>query len=588
MPLVGVKGVIEVGAAIQIAVGISGVLRASGQRGPAFASTADALGILGTCALLVQFDVRRLTAGVYRTGDVSQPQESKVRYLRDGKTATISVVETRGIVAIATNGKPDAAIMMAPNINAVEMDEVTMVLAAALPVSMHSHPQRVANIGIGSGLTTHTLLSSPRVHSVDSIEIEPLKVEAARLGFYPRNRNLFDDSRSHIYLEDAKTFFSLQHEGYDVIVAEPSNPWVSGVATLFSQEFYSRVKRYLKPDGIFVQWLQIYETHMTVVASIVSSPSANFADYAIYNVDYSNLLIVATQHTPLPEPGASIFAEAGLRDELNHVGVRNLADLESRHLGHKRTVDSLIASYGSPANSHYFPFVDLNAPRLRFMQRSAVELPSTLLLPMPMIEMLSAREANAATVPTTVVDTDLASAHAAAIDAAFVRSSTEALERSTASDVLAIQIDEASCKIAGADAVWRNAVRSIADVIANKLPPEARRRIWGKIESAACATHANVETRNWLTLLEAVATRDAVAMREAAQVLLRSPAMLRGPADLAYVVTAQALAEVRMGKEQEATRLLKQHYGPVELPQALELPIRWLRACAASNACVKR
>ena len=134
---------------------------------------------------------------------------------------------------------------------------------------MRAHPERVANIGVGSGLTSNALLDSPRVRQLDSVEIEPLMVEAARLGFYPRNRRLFDDPRSRIHIEDAKTYFSLQHGRYDVIVTEPSNPWVSGVASLFSQEFYRRINRYLKPDGLFVQWLQIYETDMSVVASVL-------------------------------------------------------------------------------------------------------------------------------------------------------------------------------------------------------------------------------------------------------------------------------------------------------------------------------
>ena len=125
------------------------------------------------------------------------------------------------------------------------IDESTMVLAAAIPLSMQPHPARVANIGFGSGLTTHTLLTSPLVKRLDSIEIEPLMVEAARKGFGPRIGNVFEDPRSHIVYEDAKTFFASTREPYDLIVSEPSNPWVSGVATLFSDEFYGRIARYL-------------------------------------------------------------------------------------------------------------------------------------------------------------------------------------------------------------------------------------------------------------------------------------------------------------------------------------------------------
>ena len=83
--------------------------------------------------------------------------------------------------------------------------------------------------------------------------------------------NVFEDPRSHIVYEDAKTFFAASREPYDLIVSEPSNPWVSGVATLFSDEFYGGIARHLRPDGYFTQWLQIYETNINVVGSIMKA-----------------------------------------------------------------------------------------------------------------------------------------------------------------------------------------------------------------------------------------------------------------------------------------------------------------------------
>ena len=115
-------------------------------------------------------------------------------------------------MAIATNGKPDAHIQIRPG--AASLDEITMTVAAGLPLAMHPSPRRIANIGIGSGLTTHVLLTDPAVQSVDTIEIEPLMARAARLGFGARVRNAFEDPRSHLHFEDAKTFLaSMQRAG---------------------------------------------------------------------------------------------------------------------------------------------------------------------------------------------------------------------------------------------------------------------------------------------------------------------------------------------------------------------------------------
>jgi spermidine synthase len=196
-----------------------------------------------------------------------------------------------------------------------------MVFAAALPLSIHPGAERVANIGFGSGLTSHTILGSPHLKVLDSIEIEPFMVEAARDAFYPRIRRVFEDSRSHIVYEDAKTFFATSRVPYDVIISEPSNPWVSGVATLFSDEFYRRVAGHLAPDGYFVQWLQIYETDISIIASVLKAMTPHFPTYSIYGTDDSNVLILATRAGSLPDETAAPFDWPVLRDELAHVGI---------------------------------------------------------------------------------------------------------------------------------------------------------------------------------------------------------------------------------------------------------------------------
>jgi predicted membrane-bound spermidine synthase len=148
MPLIGVKGVILGGAGIHMALGLSRLL--ASRRYPSRTSAiamAACIGVFGFAVFVVNLDPLRMTSGVYRTGSATLPEGATVTYLRDGKTATISLVEQAGTVTIATNGKPDAGIQMGPG--QATVDESTMVLAAAIPLSMHPHPARAANIGFG-------------------------------------------------------------------------------------------------------------------------------------------------------------------------------------------------------------------------------------------------------------------------------------------------------------------------------------------------------------------------------------------------------------------------------------------------------
>ncbi|HVZ33765.1 MAG TPA: fused MFS/spermidine synthase, partial [Polyangiaceae bacterium] len=323
MPLAGTKGLIVTGAGIHMALGLSGLVASGGVRLTVrYRVAAGCAAALVAVGLFVNLDVLRMSSGVFRTGLAVQGGGTKVLYFQDGKTSTVSLLEQGGSIAIATNGKPDAAMNM--GVGPPSTDEITMVLLGALPVGLHPHPERVANIGFGAGLTSHVVLGSDRVKHLDTIEIEPRMVEAARLAYFPRIRRALEDSRSKIVFDDAKTFFATARVPYDIIISEPSNPWVSGVATLFSDEFYARVTRYLRPDGYLVQWLQLYETDMTVVASVLKALRKHFPTYAIYSTDDTNVMIIAARSSEIPWNPVHMFDDPAVATELARVGVTSV------------------------------------------------------------------------------------------------------------------------------------------------------------------------------------------------------------------------------------------------------------------------
>jgi spermidine synthase len=192
-------------------------------------------------------------------------------------------------MSIKTNGKTDASITMDKGIEDTS-DESTMILTAAIPMSLNPQAATAASIGLGSGLTSHTLLSNPGLKEVDTVEIEKGMVEAAN-NFKPRVELVYTDPRSHVYIDDAKTFFSTYNKKYDIIVSEPSNPWVSGVAGLFSEEFYRLIKHHINDNGLFVQWVQLYEINVELVASVLKAVSANFADFAVYAPNDGDIML---------------------------------------------------------------------------------------------------------------------------------------------------------------------------------------------------------------------------------------------------------------------------------------------------------
>jgi spermidine synthase len=583
MPTVGLKGVILTGAALHIALGMSRVAR-SGWRQPAGAVLmAISVAALGFTAVRGALDPLRVASGVYRTGRVTVWPGTAVPYLRDGKTATVTLTTIAGVVTISTNGKPDAAVQMGPGEAAP--DEPTMVLLAAIPLSLHPTAARVANIGFGSGLTSHDLLASPLLERLDTVELEPRMVEAARQGFGARTHDVFEDPRSHIIFEDAKTYFAATGRTYDLIISEPSNPWVSGVSSLFSDEFYGRVVQYLQPDGYFAQWLQIYETDVRVVASIIKALSPHFGAYRIYNLDDSNILIVATRSATFPGSSAQVFQWPRLRAELDRVGVQSTADLQWRLIGDGRTLDPLFATQAAPANSDYFPYVDLNSPRLRFLNENALALPQLTLLPAPFLGLLRADEPTGPTLEPSrhsLLQRDKDVRRALAIHRAVSDGKLDDLDAGTIAWLRLVSASGDVCANLAGQKAWTTSVQAVSSMTAPYLNPSELADLWKHVKDTPCYHETTGDQRIWVDLLAAVAARDTGEIVKLGAQLLRQRAALNKD-DLNYLTTVVATALLRRGETGQARILLATLWDYLDHSGQLGFPLQELLALATSG-----
>jgi hypothetical protein len=190
-----------------------------------------------------------------------------------------------------------------------------------------------------------------------------------------------------------------------------------------------------------------------------------------------------------------------------------------------------MASYRVPA-IRFLPYVDLNAAALRFMQSDAVEFPSSLLLPLPLVAMLSARpgalpqEDSAQARPS-----DEYAARALAINGALSSGSLQGLDAAAASAVFAVRMPAATCAIPGADDIWRTGVRIIADATASHLDTRDLEHVWASIEASACAQRAKGGS---MSVLQCWGLQTVTASRSPAPA--PDAGLVRGPEDLAYGV----------------------------------------------------
>jgi hypothetical protein len=173
----------------------------------------------------------------------------------------------------------------------------TQILAGSIPLLLHPELTKkdleVAIVGYGSGVTVGSALQFP-VKRVDTIEIEPAIVEAASF-FGEFNHNAHLNPKLKLYYDDGRNFLQATPTTYDVIISEPSNPWLAGVASLFTEEFFLSVQAKLAPDGVFLQWLQLYEISPQTVKLVLRTFHRYFPEGIVFCAGpYSpDLLLVA-------------------------------------------------------------------------------------------------------------------------------------------------------------------------------------------------------------------------------------------------------------------------------------------------------
>jgi len=203
---------------------------------------------------------------------------------REGPNATVSVWEGESGRSLRVNGKVDAS-------DRGDMD--TQIMLGLAPVVARPGARSAFVIGQGAGVTTHVLATVPGMTRVKVVEIEPAVLEMDSL-FQQVNDRVLARPTVRVVVDDARSALQLDRERYDLIVSEPSNPWIAGIATLYTPEFFRIVKARLADDGVFCQWVQLYQLPLPIVAGIVRSLREVFPHVHVWFGGTADLVVLAS------------------------------------------------------------------------------------------------------------------------------------------------------------------------------------------------------------------------------------------------------------------------------------------------------
>ena len=293
----------------------------------------------------LRWDLGRMSMGVFRLSlsesgeDVCDPGQTAGLHLlfyEDGLSTTVSVEHWGEHIALKNNGKVDAS-------NGDDMP--TQIMVGAYPLLLHPRGPEgldLAVIGFGSGVTVGTTLQFP-VRRVDVIELERAIPAAARhfvdvnhldfpLDRFPYVRM----PRLEVVNDDGRNYLASTDRQYDVIISEPSNPWITGVSDLFTADHFRITKRRLRPGGIYCQWVQLYELSPENIKSIYRTFASQFRHVLVFAADdLSSDTILLGSDSPIPmdlQRLGRAFRHPDVPKELERAHVRSPYDLYARLL----------------------------------------------------------------------------------------------------------------------------------------------------------------------------------------------------------------------------------------------------------------
>ena len=291
-------------------------------------------------------------------GGPARPDVHELLMYEEGPTATVSVRRDQDTVSLAINGRANASDSI--------YDMPTQVMLGQLPLLIAPRIDNGLIIGYATGITVGAMLQSP-IQSVTCVELERGTVAASEFFNHINNRPL-DDPRTNLIIDDARSFLRVTPNRYDIIVSEPSHPWVPGVANLFTQEFFELGRARLKDDGIWVQWVQIYQLSTESLRSVLATYHKVFPHVLVFRVGGLNkgkdLLLIGSNQPLNLDRLSERLRDPRIAGELARVDLKSEADVRGWFVCDESRLGPAVT--GARINTDDNMHIEMTVPREAF------------------------------------------------------------------------------------------------------------------------------------------------------------------------------------------------------------------------------
>ncbi len=310
-------------------------------------------------------DIKRTgwLAALLKGSDILAGQQtSKIVFYRDGLAGFTVVLEENDLFgnisySLVISGKPDASSYG---------DMPTQTLMAHIPMLFHSNAKTVMVLGLASGITAGEVLCYP-VERLDVLEISRDVAEASKF-FDKWNSSELSNPKTNLIVQDGRAHLQLTDRKYDVIISEPSNPWMAGLATLFTREFFTLAKDRLNDDGIFAQFIHTYQLDWPAFAMVAGTFAEVYPNNALFRTRAGDYVMLGFK-------GNNGLSLANVRKNIKYAQQSKNIKLSAPELvyGIVMTEDISALCGDAPVNSDAHPLLEFMAPKVMYVNNSAVE-----------------------------------------------------------------------------------------------------------------------------------------------------------------------------------------------------------------------
>ena len=243
----------------------------------------------------LQTDMGMYIYGLIRFQDIQN--DHKLLYFKESTHSNVVVTEAFNQRSLRVNGKVDASD---------SGDMQTQIGLAVTPLIFSPKPNKIFVVGYGSGVSAGICSLFPE-SQVTCCEIDKAVIDAGKLF---RKVNHFPELRPnfHIVIDDGRKVMEMSKDRFDIIISEPSNPWLSGISNLYSAEFYRVAKERLSEKGLFAQWLQTYKFTNANYTMVLKTIKSVFKYTTVFIVGGSDTLVIGSDYDIFAD--SSIFPKA--------------------------------------------------------------------------------------------------------------------------------------------------------------------------------------------------------------------------------------------------------------------------------------